>query len=225
MSQPTYPRPGQAYTYGIRPKSKRSFPRWLGLALCLAAVGLFFSVPTKSQLNQSGGPGNLTQVGGAAISLGQNTMANSLPVAIASNQSAISVAQSGTWTVGLSASQTVGLAAGTNLIGYSRAQNACGTTNYEAGMQNPPTSSTSLTATATCVAALYVSNTTASAATITIQDQGTGCNSAACIWIDAFSVPANSNMLIPLYGMKFSGGIKWSQGTANAISADVLGNQ
>jgi hypothetical protein len=164
-------------------------------------------------------------------------MSASLPVAIASNQSAIPVSESGTWTVGISASQTVGLAAGsnsvgtvglnagTNLIGYSRAQNACGTTNYESVMSNPPTASTSLTATTTCVAAIFVTNTTASAATITIQDQGTGCNSAACVWIDAFSVPANSNMLIPLYGMKFASGIKWNQGTANALSVDILGNQ
>jgi hypothetical protein len=42
---------------------------------------------------------NLTQVGGSSISLGQNTSANSLPVVIALDQSAINVAQSGTWTV------------------------------------------------------------------------------------------------------------------------------
>lgn len=45
----------------------------------------------------SGGGGasnvNLTQVGGSPILLGQNTMVNSLPVAIASNQTAIPVTQ------------------------------------------------------------------------------------------------------------------------------------
>lgn len=42
---------------------------------------------------------NLSKVGGAAISLGQKTSANSLPVVIASNQSALSVSQSGAWNI------------------------------------------------------------------------------------------------------------------------------
>ena len=42
---------------------------------------------------------NLTQVGGSAISLGQKTSANSFPVVLASDQSAIPVSQSGSWTV------------------------------------------------------------------------------------------------------------------------------
>jgi hypothetical protein len=46
-------------------------------------------------VTQSGGPWttNLTEVGGSAIALGQTTMANSIPVVIASNQSAITVNQ------------------------------------------------------------------------------------------------------------------------------------
>lgn len=72
-------------------------------------------------VSQSGSPWgvNLTQVGGSALALGQTTMASSIPVVIASNQSALTVAQataanlnativfaspqavtqSGTWTV------------------------------------------------------------------------------------------------------------------------------
>ena len=123
-------------------------------------------------------------------------------------------------TVGISA-----LPAGTNLIGYTRAQNACSTTNYESVMSNPPTASTSLTATTTCVAMIYATNTTATAATLTVQDQGTGCNSAACIWVDAFSVPPNSTVEWALNGAKFASGIKWNQGTANALSVDIVGNQ
>lgn len=42
---------------------------------------------------------NLTQVGGSAISLGQKTMANSFPITIASDQTALPVSQSGAWTV------------------------------------------------------------------------------------------------------------------------------
>lgn len=42
---------------------------------------------------------NLIEVGGISISLGQTTMASSLPIAIASNQSAIPASQSGTWNI------------------------------------------------------------------------------------------------------------------------------
>jgi len=42
---------------------------------------------------------NLSQVGGSAVALGQTTMAASVPVALASNQSALAVSQSGSWTV------------------------------------------------------------------------------------------------------------------------------
>lgn len=42
---------------------------------------------------------DLQQVGGVAITLGQKTMAASLPITIASDQSAIPVSQSGTWNI------------------------------------------------------------------------------------------------------------------------------
>ncbi len=42
---------------------------------------------------------NLAQVGGASVALGQTTMSASIPVALASNQSALPVSESGTWTV------------------------------------------------------------------------------------------------------------------------------
>ena len=59
----------------------------------------------------SGGGGNvnLNQVGGASYALGQTTMSASMPVTIASNQSAVPASESGTWNVGLSA--------GTNVVG------------------------------------------------------------------------------------------------------------
>lgn len=47
---------------------------------------------------------NLSQVGGSAIALGQTTMSASLPVTFASNQSALPVSQSGTWTVAVTQS-------------------------------------------------------------------------------------------------------------------------
>lgn len=51
--------------------------------------------------NQGGAPWSqdLTQVGGTAITLGQKAMAASLPVVLASDQTALLAQQSGTWTV------------------------------------------------------------------------------------------------------------------------------
>ena len=83
-------------------------------------VGLAAGAAVIGAVTQSGGPWtmNLTQVGGAAVALGQAVMASSIPVVIASNQSSlpvtvgnasIPVTQSGTWNVGLNA--------GTNSIG------------------------------------------------------------------------------------------------------------
>lgn len=55
---------------------------------------------------------NLNQVGGAAIALGQTTMANSLPVVLASNQSAIPVTQSTSpWVVSLTSTTITGTVA------------------------------------------------------------------------------------------------------------------
>jgi hypothetical protein len=125
--------------------------------------------------------------------------------------------ESGTWTVGLNS--------GTNLIGYTRAQNSCGTTNYEAGMQYLPTSSTAVTSTTTCVAIVILTNTSSSAQTITMTDGSTSCNSAACPLLSSFSLPGNSNLLLPLYGLKMTSGIKWNTGSSNTVMGDVIGNQ
>lgn len=50
---------------------------------------------------------NLNQVGGAAITLGSKTSANSLPVVIASDQGAVPALQSGSWSVGQSGTWTM----------------------------------------------------------------------------------------------------------------------
>lgn len=42
---------------------------------------------------------NLAAFGGSSVALGQTTMANSIPVTLASNQSALAVSQSGTWNI------------------------------------------------------------------------------------------------------------------------------
>jgi hypothetical protein len=60
---------------------------------------------------------NIAEYGGVAVALGQTTEAASMPVVIASNQSAIPVTQSGTWNVGLnSGSNTIGAISNTSFI-------------------------------------------------------------------------------------------------------------
>jgi len=115
--------------------------------------------------------------------------------------------------------------AGTNLIGYTRAQNGCSTTVYESGMAYLPTSSTAVTSTSTCVTLLALTNGGATSQTITVTDGSTNCNSAACPVLSSFVLPANSNVLLALYGMKFTTGLKWQTTTANQVMGDVIGNQ
>lgn len=75
-------------------------------------VDLATSLPAGSNVigavTQSGGPwtSNITEIGGSALALGQTTMSASIPVTIASNQSAIPVTQSGSWTVAVTQSTT-----------------------------------------------------------------------------------------------------------------------
>jgi hypothetical protein len=73
---------------------------YIGFNVGGVLTGVSASTPLPVTLENSGGLSNvnLVDVGGAAIALGQTTQSASLPVTIASNQSAIPVSQSGTWT-------------------------------------------------------------------------------------------------------------------------------
>ena len=64
----------------------------------------------NAKVNSSGQVSEtLDAVGGTSLALGQTTMSASVPVSIASNQSAIPASESGTWNVGLSSgSNTIG---------------------------------------------------------------------------------------------------------------------
>jgi hypothetical protein len=76
---------------------------------------------------------------GSAINLGQSTMANSVPVAIASNQSAIPVTQSGSWTSSISNFPTTvdtnyGTVGASTLRTASQIGNATGAAAFGAGV-------------------------------------------------------------------------------------------
>lgn len=142
-----------------------------------------------------------TASGGGAELIGQSTMANSLPVALASDQSALPVSQSGVtpWLV----------AAGE--------RNGCGNTYFESAWAAVPTSNTTVTGTTSCVVAIYVTNTNATPQTILVTD---GQGSPITI-VPTVSIPGNSVVPIPLARTKFVSGVKWQAGGAGVTGAVV----
>jgi hypothetical protein len=111
------------------------------------------------------------------------------------------------------------------LLTASSQRNGCGSTFFEAAMSFLPGTSTSVTATATCVTSAWFNNTDTAPHTVTLQDQGTNCNAGVCQALTAFSIPASSFLRVQLDGSKFVGGIKWTADTANKVAADIIGNQ
>lgn len=86
------------------------------------------------------------------------------------------------------------------------------------------TSGTTVTSTTTCVTLAYANNITNSAVTLRLADrQGT-----PVIWLGGnadFSIPANSNIRIPLDGVIFTSGITAIAGTASAVNLQINGVQ
>lgn len=88
------------------------------------------------------------------------------------------------------------------------------------GLVVPPSSATDLIAHDAWVFQVVLCNTTGSAATITVADK----QSSPLNLFAAFSVGANTTVTFNFpEGVKMIGGIRWSQGTANAINAEVVG--
>jgi len=76
-------------------------------------------------------------------------------------------------------------------------------------------------ATDTCVEALYLTNVTATDATVTVTNAAGTINYTS----PAFKLAANSSTTIPLYGLKVTGGVRWSAGTASAVHGQIVGIQ
>ncbi len=188
---------------------------------------------------------NLGKVGGTAIALGQTTMSASLPVVIASNQSAVPASQSGTWTVqpGNTANTTAWLVTGTGgtfpstqsgtwtvqpgntanttpWLVSSVPKTACGSTVFSQALVAVPTTATAVATSTTCVVAIVINNTNSSAGTVTVSDnQGTPINDLL-----TFSIPALSQLIQPLYGVQFTTGIKWNA-SGTGFTGAILGYQ
>jgi len=196
---------------------------WM-LVLILACL---FTGGVLAQLQQSGGPGSTVTVG-AALPAGSNIVGKfGIDQTTQGTTNGI-VVNSGTLTAVTSI--TNALPAGTNLLGSITTipKTSCGTTNYDSGPTLLPTSSTAVTSTTTCVLGIYFTNNDTAAHTVTVTDGSTACASAACTYIGpAFSIPAASNMMVPLQGMKLTTGIKWNvtDSSTNKVMAQAFGFQ
>jgi len=197
---------------------KINFRAMAAVLLTAAAMIFILQTPSSGQLQSSGGTGNITSIGGSAVSLGAKTSANSFPVVIASDQGALPASQSGTWNVTVNQP----LPAGTNLLGsvYSVPKTACGNTVASQALAAVPTSSTAVFASTTCVVTVVLNNTTSGALTVSVSDgQGSPVSDVV-----TFSIPANSQMIQPLYGVQFTSGVKWSA-SGSGVTGAVLGYQ
>src|SRR5258706_15972426 len=100
-----YPQPGYSRTYGNPP---RSLPHWAALGTFIILAGIFFAQPTKSQLQQSGGPGSSVTIN-AALPTGANVIGKvSIDQTTPGTTNLVSIGSSG----------TVGLVAGSAVIGH-----------------------------------------------------------------------------------------------------------
>ena len=221
--------------------------QWLGEKFCkptvrflavLAVVVVLGSVwnATHAQVQQSGGGGSNASVGstGAAppssATLAGGSVTTAAPSYTTGNMNALSLNTSGGLRVDgsgvtqpVSGTISANLNAGTNAIGTVRSNplTSCGNTIFDSGITTIPTTEAAATATATCVQAIYVNNLTASAQTFSIKDN----QATPVVYVNSFSLPANSNMLITFGGIKFLGGVRWVATNASAVNAQILGYQ
>jgi hypothetical protein len=114
------------------------------------------------------------------------------------------------------------LPTGSNVIGTvnSIPKTACGNAVASQALAAVPTSSTAVFTSTTCIVAIILNNTNSSSATVTVTDNaGTPINDVL-----TFSIPANSQLIQPLYGVAFTTGMKWSA-SGTGVTGAALGYQ
>lgn len=221
------------------------------IALAGIIVLLWISGSVMAQLQQSGGPGSTVtanqggtwtvQPGNTANTTAWKVDGSAVTQPVSGTVSA-NASQTGTWTVqpgntanttawkvdGSAVTQPVSgtlslnsLPTGSNVIGIVNTipKTACGNT-LAAGstLAAVPTSSTLLTSAATaCVHMILMNNTNGSSVTVTVTD-----NTATPINdILTFSIPANSQLIQPLYGVAFNLGLKWGASSTGVTGAVI----
>lgn len=180
--------------------------------LWLIAFALLIVGGTKAQLSQSGGGGssvtlqpgsNLAGKFGIDQTTPGTTNAVQVTGALPTGANAIGSITNSAFGI------TGAIPAGSNVIGTVNVipKTSCGNTVASVALSAVPTSSTLATSAATsCVVAILMNNTNATSVTVTVTDNtGTPIND-----ILTFSIPPNSQLIQPLYGIAFNLGVKWS---------------
>lgn len=182
-----------------------------------------------AQLQQSGGPGSsvtATQAGTWTVQPGNTANTTAWKV----DGSAVTQPVSGTFwqaTQPVSLASTPALAAGTNNIGLVRAvpSSCTQSTNFaNATAQVATGAGTTVTSTTTCVTFAYANNITNSAVTLRLADKA----GTPVIWLGGnadFTIPANSNVRVPIDGVTFTSGITAIAGTSSAVNLQINGVQ
>jgi hypothetical protein len=219
--------------------TKRQTPVYMVAGLFLLLVGIGILGPLYGQLQQSGGSSstvtatqsgtwNINNISGTvALPTGAATSAKQPAPGAAGSASADVITVQGVASMtalkvdGSAVTQPVSgtlsaVTAITNTVSVAP-KTSCGATAFTPAWQAVPTSITALTATTSCVVAILVTNTNSSAQTVTVTD-GQG---APVTVLSAFSIPANSEITLPLHGAQMTSGIKWSAGGAGVTGTVV----
>lgn len=186
----------------------------------IGKVGIDQSTPGTTNLVSIGTNGTVAI--NAALPAGANAIGTvAVNAALPAGANAIgTVALNAAIPAGANSIGTVVNGAGTASIGKVTDNTTCGTTVLAPAWAAIPTSSTAVTATTTCVEAIIFTNTNGSAQTVTVTDG----QATAVTVLNAFSIPANSQVTFPFYGTPMTTGIKWLAG-GTGITGTVKGYQ
>jgi hypothetical protein len=189
-------------------------PMYMAAGLFLLLVGIGILGPLFGQLQQSGGsPTVVTANQGGTWNISNISGAVSLPAgaATAAKQPALG-------TAGTPSTDVISVQGASGMAALLTApKTACGVTAFTPAWQSVPTVNTALTATTSCVLALMITNTNATAQTVTVTDgQGTPVTV-----LSAFSIPGNSEVTLPFHGSQMTSGIKWIAGGAGLTGTVV----
>lgn len=213
---------------------KRSLWRLAGTMVLALLLNCLIFLPTYAQLQQSGG-GTVTVTG--SLPAGSNVIGHVIvdttsttAVTQATGTNLHAVIDSGTVTANISGSisnTTFGVSGGVANIGLVRIipSSCTQTTNFTSSTAQVATGAgTTVTSTTTCVTYAYANNITNSAVTLRIADK----QGSPVIWLGGnadFTIPANSNLRIPIDGVTFTSGITAIAGTATAVNLQINGLQ
>lgn len=101
---------------------------------------------------------------------------------------------------------------------------SCTGTATDSGFINNVTTAGSTLVSATfCPGVLFISNTSSSNTTFTVTDNSTNCSSAACTYISAAPIAANSAVAVNFGYVKFASGLIVKAGASSAIQAQAFG--